>query len=250
MSEEKERYPSGDRGTQLLMAPEDAEKDSYPYREEQILLESVRRGEVEDVRRISDGDFPRYLRMIRDSERKTEEYISVAALTLVSRAAVEGGVSSAESFALADVYLGRIAQAKDKEELLEIRGSIAIAFTELVAGRRSRKKSGSYIEECKSYIAANIFRKLSVGDVAKELSLSPIYLERIFKESEGITISRYIQKEKIGRAKNLLVYSDRSILEISGYLGFNSQSHFGKVFREETGMTPKQYRMVHHMNGF
>ena len=65
-----------------------------------------------------------------------------------------------------------------------------------------------------------------------------------------MTIGRYIQKEKIARAKNLLVYSDRSILEISEYLCFNSQSHFGKVFKKETGMTPRQYRQENHLSGF
>ena len=250
MSSERMQEQMEGRKVQNSPAQEDYGTNHPAYKEEQRLLDLVRQGRVEDVRTAAGTDFPVCPQVIGDSERRNEEYMTVAAVTLVSRAAVEGGVSSEESFALADVYLRRIAQAKDMEELLEIRGSIAIAFTEMVAGRRGRKKSGSYIEECKRYIAAHIFRKLSVSDIAQELSLSPIYLERIFKESEGIAISRYIQKEKIGKAKNLLIYSDRSIMEISGYLGFNSQSHFGKVFREETGMTPKQYRMLHHMNGF
>lgn len=44
------------------------------------------------------------------------------------------------------------------------------------------------------------------------------------------------------RAANLLKYSEASISEISDYIGFYSQSHFGKVFKQYKKMTPKEFR--------
>ena len=229
---------------------EDSDYHNHTYREEQELLESIRAGDVEQVRRNAMLPELPYPREICHSEKRTEEYMAVIIVALIARAAVEAGVTSAESFTLSDVYLKKISEARDIEEIRTLRINASIAYAEMVAARKTRGKSGQHVEACKSYVAANIFKKLSVNDIAEELSLNVNYLERIFKESEGITISRYILKEKIGRAKNLLIYSDRSIMEISEYLGFSSQSHFGKVFLQETGMTPRQFRQANHMGGF
>ena len=232
------------------MEQEDADYHNHTYREEQELLECVRAGDVGQARQIATLPELPYPREICHSEKRTEEYMAAIVVAVIARAAVEAGATSAESFTLSDVYLKKISEARDIEEIRALRVSAVIAYAELVAARKAKGKSGQHVEACKSYIAANIFKKISVGEIAEELSLNVNYLERIFKESEGITISRYILKEKIGRSKNLLVYSDRSIMEISEYLSFSSQSHFGKVFLQETGMTPRQYRQMKHMEGF
>jgi AraC-like DNA-binding protein len=58
----------------------------------------------------------------------------------------------------------------------------------------------------------------------------------------GISLSKYIQDLKIEKAKNLLQYSDYSIVDIANYLSFSSQSHFIQVFQKKTGFTPHRYR--------
>ena len=57
-----------------------------------------------------------------------------------------------------------------------------------------------------------------------------------------MTIQQYIRKEKVRLAENLLRYSEYDVKEIASYLAFCSQSHFGKVFKEYTGLTPTKYR--------
>jgi AraC-like DNA-binding protein len=68
------------------------------------------------------------------------------------------------------------------------------------------------------------------------------YLSALFKKTEQITITDYILREKVKLAKNLLTYSEYTIEHIGLYLGFSSQSHFGKVFKKYTGVTPNLYR--------
>ena len=62
----------------------------------------------------------------------------------------------------------------------------------------------------------------------------------------GISPSDYIRKVKIDKAKNLLRFSDFSMVEIASYLSFSSQSHFIKLFSEETNLTPKKYRKMYY----
>ena len=78
------------------------------------------------------------------------------------------------------------------------------------------------------------------------MSVSEGHISRLFKEELGISPSDYIRNVKLDKAKNLLRFSDYSIIEISNYLSFSSQSHFSKLFFEDTGMTPKKYRETYY----
>lgn len=77
--------------------------------------------------------------------------------------------------------------------------------------------------------------------------MSTSYLSRLFKKETGISVSDYIRRQKIDMAKNLLKYSEYSMIEIANRLSFSSQSHFIQQFREIVGMTPKKYRELKYM---
>ena len=61
-------------------------------------------------------------------------------------------------------------------------------------------------------------------------------------EKEGITISDYIQREKIEVSCNLLKHSRRTIAEIAQYMGIQSQSNYAENFKKWKGQTPTEYR--------
>ena len=228
---------------EYALRQEDFQEGNHTFGQELELLEEIKRGDVSRVmENLKNGAFPEYPELLGGSAFKTEEYVSVISVALASRTAIDAGMTSRECFQISDLYLRRLAAAKNQEELVRIREEALVTYARLVADNRGTERTGRYIDECKEYIAAHIFKKISVRGLAVELGLSPIYLERLFKQSEGVTIGAYIQREKIERAKNLLRYSDRSLFEISEYLGFSSQSYFGRIFKKATGMTPKQYR--------
>ena len=74
------------------------------------------------------------------------------------------------------------------------------------------------------------------------MNLTPAYLSALFKKQVGVTISAYIRTLRIDAAKNMLRYSDYTPIEIGNYLCFSSHSYFIRIFRQETGMTPKVYQ--------
>ena len=67
-------------------------------------------------------------------------------------------------------------------------------------------------------------------------------MSKAFSRKTGKTIVQYINEEKIKTAKDFLKYSDLDVTTISDYLSFSSQAYFGKVFKDITGMSPKQYK--------
>ena len=105
-----------------------------------------------------------------------------------------------------------------------------------------KKQKNPRINKCKDFIFSHLHDRITLEDLAAEADCNPNYLSQLFKECEGISISGYILQEKINRAKNLLIYSDYSYIEIATYLGFSSQSHLGTHFKKQTGYTLRQYR--------
>ena len=223
---------------------------NHTYKQEQRLLEYVKSGEVEEVKENLSTIFPQYPQLLGYAEQRNEEYMAVITVALVARAVISAGISTSESFQLSDFYLKKFAAAHDIGMIRSLRDEAVINYTKMVCESKKRTKASFYVEECKKYILANPFKKISTEEIACALHLNAVYLERIFKAEERMTITQYIQNEKIIRAKNLLIYSDRTIQEISMYLGFSSQSYFGKVFQKIVGMTPKQFRIQNRLSEF
>jgi AraC-like DNA-binding protein len=219
---------------------------NHTYVEEQVLLDPIRNGDVESLKQLIKVQQYRYPLIIEDNILKNEEYMAIAFLTTAARAAIEGGTTSAEAFAISDVYLKRISKCRSIQDIKKNKDEAAIVFSELVLKYKQHQSSNHYVEDCKRYISQNLFRKVSLTDIAKALQLNASYLSKIFSKSEGMTISDFIQREKINAAKNMLKYSDRSIYEVSEYLQFSTHSYFTSIFKKLTDMTPQEYRSKNH----
>lgn len=94
------------------------------------------------------------------------------------------------------------------------------------------------------YLEDHFQEDISLDVLSAQLRRTPEYLCGIFKAATGETISHYLRRVRIHRAKVLLMERpDASLREISEACGFRSLSYFGKVFREATGFTPQGYRL-------
>ena len=81
-----------------------------------------------------------------------------------------------------------------------------------------------------------------VADIYRLSGYSPPVVIRAFRQYTGETVVAALTKIKMDSAKRLLVSTDLTVLEIAGRLGYGSQSHFNKLFRNAAGMTPRAYR--------
>ncbi|WP_264327974.1 helix-turn-helix domain-containing protein [Romeriopsis navalis] len=92
------------------------------------------------------------------------------------------------------------------------------------------------------YIQANLDQPLSLAKIAAVVQISPHYFATLFKQSIGVLPYQYVIQARIKRAQQLLAKPELSIVEVSHSVGFQSQSHFTKVFRQQTNVTPKADR--------
>lgn len=80
--------------------------------------------------------------------------------------------------------------------------------------------------------------------IAKEIGYDYSYLSNLFSSVEGITIEKYIINQKIEKAKELLVYNELTLNEISYKLGYSSVQHLSTQFKKITGLTPSYFKKL------
>ncbi|HBE78732.1 MAG TPA: AraC family transcriptional regulator [Firmicutes bacterium] len=98
------------------------------------------------------------------------------------------------------------------------------------------------ISEIVGYLNDHYYQNLSLNMLSEHFFISKYYLSRTFKEVTGFTLVEYLNSVKTKEAQKLLNTTTLSITEISAKVGFESITHFGRVFKSITGSSPLQYR--------
>ena len=213
----------------------------HTYQEEVKTMDYIREGNLEEVVGAVEL-LASTAGKLSENEIRNERNLGICSITLATRAAIEGGAAPAKAYKLSDLYINKIDQCKRMTEIFEYRKRSLYDFAKLVVEEREKRANSRYTEQCKEYIRKYYHQKICIPDIAEALGVSESHLSRIFKKETGESIQKYSMHMRIERADNLLKYSEASLTEISEYLCFSSQSHFGKVFKVYKNMTPKQYR--------
>ena len=170
------------------------------------------------------------------------KYHFVITAAMITRVCEDAGMEMEQAFRLSDFYIIKLDNLHSIQAIEELHDRMVLDFTGKM--RLLTKKSGTSkpVTDCIEYVYVHIQERVTVEDLAAHTGMSPSHLSRLFKKETGISISDYIREKKVEKAQELLRFCDFSLIEISNYLSFSSQSHFTQLFREFTGMTPKKYR--------
>lgn len=104
------------------------------------------------------------------------------------------------------------------------------------------KEEEDVITPVTDYIKEHLSEKISREQLADLVYLHPDYLTHVFKEKTGLSLSAWILKERLNQSRNLLRNTNKSISVIALDCGFSDASYFTRIFRRETGISPRQYR--------
>lgn len=238
------------RGAKILDAAVEAkenEESHSSYDFERELYHYIEQG---DARRLK-----AFLEQTREfpSEGKTANtplrHAKNQLIALVAKAgilgAIPGGVDAERVYQLTDLYTLECEQLQSIEEVHRLQYIMLMDFCDRVGAAKLPKGVSQEIYRCMTYIQSHTNMPIGVEDVAEEIHRSSSYLMRRFKAELGMSVGDYITKCKLSEACDLLTYGDRSLAEISAYLGYSSQSYFQNVFKKQFGMTPTQYRKQH-----
>lgn len=212
------------------------------YEEEQQMIRDIESGNIEALlKRFSAADAEKFGSLADTTIRSTKNMFIVV-IALASRTAIQNGLSVQVAYKLSDLYIQEIEHASGFENLTALVRNAVVDYSQRIQALRVPKGISPLIHEGMRYIEQSVSQPLNVTDVAEHVGKSPSYYSALFKNETGININAYISKTKIEEAKRMLKYTDKSLIEISNFLWFSSQSHFQRVFKSLTGMTPLAYR--------
>ncbi len=99
------------------------------------------------------------------------------------------------------------------------------------------------ITRAKEFIQNHQSEDISLGDVARAVNTSTFYFCKMFKKTTGLNFTDYLSRVRIEKAKNLLLNQNLRISEIAFEVGFQSLTHFNRVFKKIVGQSPTHYRL-------
>lgn len=211
--------------------------------------------ELEFYNMICDGDIDRLKKMnlnniFFENERgilsknpvRNARYHLLVTVTMVTRFCIEKGMHEQRAYGKSDVYIRKADEAGTIEEINQLYHKLVFDFAEEMAEIKRSENIPRNLRLALDYIYDHLNERLGVAEIAEYAGISESQLRRDFQKHFAMSPLKFIQEKKVEFAKNRLVYSDISYVDLANDLGFASHSHFIKIFKEYTGMTPMEYR--------
>ena len=148
-------------------------------------------------------------------------------------------------FIIVDLGEVEIMETLSSEQLEQLKIELNISGLELMDDKRA-----VLIEKIKNVIIDMIHHtdelpKVNYSDfISEKVHYDYTYLSNMFSEVKGITIQQFIIIHKIERAKELLLYDELTLTEISYKLHYSSVAHLSNQFKKITGLTPSHYKQL------
>ena len=108
-------------------------------------------------------------------------------------------------------------------------------------------ESNHLLNMAKDYIRDHLGdASLNLEAVSDYVGLSRVYFCKLFHQMEGVNFNSYLKRERIEKAKQLLLTTNMKVFEVSNAVGFSHAKYFGHVFREAVGQTPVEFQKSTH----
>jgi YesN/AraC family two-component response regulator len=98
------------------------------------------------------------------------------------------------------------------------------------------------VRKVMAYVHAHYAEPISREDIADYAGVSVRHLTRCFGQEVGVSLTTYLKRYRIKQAKQLLRMGDKNITQIANAVGFSDSGYFTRVFRQETGVSPRAYQ--------
>lgn len=188
---------------------------------------------------------PNGMGILSENPVQNLRYHFVVTTAMITRYCVHGGMEQELAYSLSDFYILQMDKCQTIEEISALHDTMCVDMCKRMHIIRTSQVLSKPIVLCLDYIYSHIHDRITIHKLADYLGISESYLSKLFHKEMGVALSQYILDLKIEKAKNLLQFSEYSIVDIANYLSFSSQSHFIQVFQKKTGETPHRFRTTH-----
>ena len=216
-----------------------------PYSQEKWEQDCIRRGDLEGLQKSFQETYVGEVGLLSQNPVRQARNISIVLVTLSTRSAIEGSLPSEIAYSLSDAFIQRVEELNQPTDIYSAARAMEVQLAKMVQQQTDdckQRRQSSLTIRCKKEILPRLHQKITVKELAQVLQVTPDYLSHVFAIEEGMPLLDYIAREKVRYAQWRLTFTQESYQSIAYAYGFSDQSHFGKVFKKWTGMTPRQYR--------
>lgn len=103
----------------------------------------------------------------------------------------------------------------------------------------------SLIRRIHEELLSNLDKRITIEELSRQYLINTTTLKNIFKAVYGTSIAAHIKEHRMEHAAKILLETDRSIADIAGAVGYDSQSKFTSAFKDMYQVTPREYRKMH-----
>lgn len=214
----------------------------HDHRENMQQYELIMQGDMHAVELFRKRDEARDSGHLSDNPLRNEKYLFICTATHATNYVIQGGMDAETAYNTSDLFIQRMDELRFIEEVKNLKYEMVEYFVKQVIESKKDKVFSAVIVQCVDYIDRHLGEPVTLTDLAERVHRNPGYISMLFKKEMHMNFSEYIKKQRIAVAKQMLGFTDQEYVEIGNVLGFSSQSYFIKVFRQETGYTPGEYR--------
>jgi AraC-like DNA-binding protein len=141
-------------------------------------------------------------------------------------------------------FSGKVVSQKEHDSAVKLLSIFAqhLAMLSNQVFIQQKNSEPPVITKARAYIHEHQTEELSLGQVAKAVNMSSYYFCKTFKKVVGINFTDYVARVRIEKSKNLLLNPNLRVSEIAFEVGFQSLTHFNRVFKKVLGQSPTEYR--------
>jgi AraC-like DNA-binding protein len=218
----------------------DPERPTYPLDKEQRLLEAIANGEVEKAQGALNELLGHvFFTLGADLERIRNRAREI--VVLLSRISITKGADADRVFGLNYQFLDELDELKDINEIAHWMARIVRRFASSVLTVPGEAVHVAALRRAIEYVQRSYRGRVSLTEAAEAAGLSATYLSQIFSAEMGEPFSRFVQRVRVNRVRELLTSTSLSLSDIAELCGFTDQSHMTRVFRTLTGTTPAAF---------
>ena len=213
--------------------------------EEPALIAAIKQGDRRQARGIINRVLVGIYYLGRERPLLLKSFL-LELVVMMSRSAVEAGADPSELLGANFSSLGDLANIGDEEALSAWLVAILERIMDAIRANQ-HYPIGVMVGSAMRYMQEHMQDDLSRDDVAAVACLSPSHFSRVVKQIYGQSFTDLLTQIRVDRAKEMLVRTEKSLIQICLDCGFSDQSYFTKVFQKHTGHPPGEYRRINRL---
>lgn len=206
---------------------------------EKELISRLRTGSIQEGKALL-NEFLGHVLFTEGGQIDAVRIRAIELTVLLSRVAIEGGGKPESIYRLNRLFLHRLYQEQELEELCLLMQEVLESFMRSMF--REQDKGNPYVRKALRYMCDHYSEHLELDQVADYVGLSPSYFSTLFRQTVGASFREHLNWIRVEESKHLLLNEQHTLADIAISMGFPDQSYYCKVFKKFVGVTPGKYR--------